>query len=72
MNWFEVGRFLVVAGTVILVMGFLFMVADKLPIGRLPGDFEFGSGRFKIHFPLATSILVSVVITLLLNFFSKR
>ena len=72
MNWVEVGRFLVVAGTVILVMGILFMVADKLPLGRLPGDFQFGSGRFRIHIPLATSILISVVITLLLNFFSKR
>lgn len=72
MNWFEVGRFLVIAGTVILVMGFLFMMADKIPLGRLWGDFSFGSGKFRIHIPVTTSILISVVITLLLNFFSKR
>ena len=72
MNWIEVGRFLAVAGTVILVLGILFMVADKLPLGRLPGDFQFGNGRFKIYFPLATSVLISIVLTLILNFFSKR
>ena len=72
MNWVEIGRFLVIAGTVILVMGLLFMVADKFPLGRLPGDFQFGNGRFKIYIPLATSILISIALTLILNFFSKR
>jgi len=72
MNWVEVGRFLVIAGTVVLAVGMLFMFADKLPLGRLPGDIQFGSGRFKIYIPLATSILISIVLTLILNFFSKR
>jgi hypothetical protein len=72
MNWVEVGRFLFVAGTVLLVLGILFMVADKLYLGRLPGDLQIGSGKFKIYIPVATSILLSVVLTLILNFFSKR
>ena len=72
MNWVEVGRFLVVAGTVILLLGILFMAADKLPLGRLPGDFHLGSGRFKIYIPLATSLLISIALTLIINFFSKR
>ncbi|MBN1309338.1 MAG: DUF2905 domain-containing protein [Chitinispirillaceae bacterium] len=72
MNWVEVGRFLVIAGTVILILGILFMVADKLPLGRLPGDFHLGNNRFKIYIPLATSLLISVILTLILNFFSKR
>jgi hypothetical protein len=72
MNWAEVGRFLVIAGAVVVVVGMIFMVSDKLPIGRLPGDFSFGSGRFKIYLPVATSILLSVLITILLNFFSRR
>lgn len=73
MNWLEAGRFLVVAGVVILIIGLLFMVSDKLPLlGRLPGDLQFGIGKYKIHIPIATSILLSVVITLVLNFFSKR
>ncbi len=72
MNWFETGRFLVVAGAVILVVGILFTVADKFPIGRLPGDFSFGSGRFRVYIPVATCILLSIVLTLILNFFSRK
>ena len=72
MNWVEAGRFLIIAGAVIVVVGLFFMLADKIPIGRLPGDLHFGSGRFKIYIPIATSILLSVVITIILNFFSRR
>lgn len=72
MNWIETGRFLIIAGAVIVVIGVIFTVADKIPIGRLPGDIHFGNGRIKIYLPLATSILLSVVITILLNFFNKR
>jgi hypothetical protein len=72
MNWVEVGRFLVVAGTVILVLGVLFMAADKLPLGRLPGDLQIGTGKLKIYIPIATSLLLSIVLTLILNFFSRR
>jgi hypothetical protein len=72
MNWVEVGRFLIVAGVVILVIGFVFVAADKIPLNRLPGDLHFGSGKFKVYIPLGTSILLSIVITLLLNFFAKK
>jgi hypothetical protein len=72
MNWVEVGRFLIVAGTVILVLGVLFMAADKLPLGRLPGDLQIGTGKLKIYIPIATSLLLSIVVTLILNFFSRR
>lgn len=72
MNWVEVGRFLVTAGVVIVVIGVLFMLADKFPVGRLPGDLQFGNSRFKVYIPIATSVLLSIIITLILNFFSKR
>lgn len=72
MNWIETGRFLIIAGAVVVVIGVLFTVADKIPIGRLPGDIHFGNGRIKIYIPLATSILLSVIITIILNFFNKR
>ncbi|MGA2507425.1 MAG: DUF2905 domain-containing protein [Chitinispirillaceae bacterium] len=72
MNWADVGRFLIIAGAVVVVVGMIFMVADKIPIGRLPGDLHFGSGRFRIYVPVATSILLSVAITIILNFFSRR
>jgi hypothetical protein len=72
MNWIEVGRFLIVAGTVIIIIGFVFVIADKIPLSRLPGDIQLGSGKFKVYIPLGTSILLSVIITLILNFFSKK
>ncbi|NLW33736.1 MAG: DUF2905 family protein [Fibrobacter sp.] len=72
MNWVEVGRFLIIAGTVILFIGVVFLLSDKLPLGRLPGDLQFGSGRFKIYIPIATSIIISIILTLILNFFTKR
>jgi hypothetical protein len=72
MNWAETGRFLIIAGAVIVVVGMVFMVADKIPIGRLWGDMRFGSGRFRIYIPVTTSILLSIIITIILNFFSKR
>jgi hypothetical protein len=72
MNWADAGRFLVIAGVVIVVIGMFFMIADKIPLGRLPGDLHFGGGRVKIYIPIATCILLSAVITIILNFFSRR
>jgi Zn-dependent protease with chaperone function len=72
MNWMDVGRFLIIAGTVVIVVGVLFLMADKFPVGRLPGDIHFGAGRIKIYVPIATCILLSIVITLVVNFFSRK
>jgi hypothetical protein len=72
MNWAETGRFLIIAGAVIVVVGMVFLVADKLPLGRLWGDIRFGNGRFRIYVPVATCALLSIVITIILNFFSRR
>jgi hypothetical protein len=71
-NGIDIGRFLIIAGTVIIVVGVLFLVMDKFPIGRLPGDFRFGAGKVRIYFPVATCILLSVIITLIVNFFSRK
>lgn len=72
MNWDDAGRFLVIAGAVIVVIGMFFMLADKIPLGRLPGDLHIGGGRLRIHIPIVTCILLSVAVTIILNFFSRR
>jgi hypothetical protein len=72
MNWVDVGRFLIIAGAVIVVVGMIFTLADKIPLGRLPGDLHVGSGRFRIYIPIATSVLLSIVLTIIFNFFSRR
>ncbi len=64
------GRALIVVG-VLLVAGGLLINAG-LPLGRLPGDFAVRRGNFSFYFPLATSILVSVILTLVMMFLGRR
>ena len=63
------GRILIVLGVVIAVVGLLINMG--LPIGRLPGDFTVRRGNFSFYFPLATSILASIVLTILLMLFRR-
>ncbi len=66
------GRFLVFVGVVIALIGCLLLFAEKIPwIGRLPGDILIKKGKWTFYFPLATSIILSLLITLLLNLFRK-
>jgi uncharacterized protein HemY len=58
------GKLLVVIGLVIVGIGLLIMIG--LPIGRLPGDLTYRRGNTTVYFPLTTSILASVILTLLL------
>jgi len=67
------GKILVFIGGFLLILGFLLMFAEKIPfIGKLPGDFAFKGKNFSIYFPLATSLLLSLIISILLNFFGKK
>lgn len=66
----ELARLLIVFGVVAVGLGLLLLVAPKIPwIGRLPGDFLFRSGGTTIYVPLATSLILSIVLTILLNLF---
>jgi hypothetical protein len=64
-----VGRLLIVIGLLIVAAGVL--VTLGFPLGRLPGDFAVRRGNFSFYFPLATSILVSVLLTLIMMFFRR-
>jgi len=69
----ELGRALVVFGAVIVVIGGLFMFAGKIPfVGRLPGDIVVRKGGFTLYAPLMTGLILSLVLTLLLNLWSRR
>ena len=69
----ELGRWLIVLGIVIVAVGAILLVADRIPwLGRLPGDIRIERGNWRIYFPLATSLLISVILTLLLNLFFRR
>jgi hypothetical protein len=62
----DVGKLLVVFGLVIAAVGFLLILAGRVPwIGRLPGDIYVQRGNWTFYFPLATSLLISAVLTLI-------
>jgi hypothetical protein len=71
-NMPELGRTVIVLGVILVAVGVILLVAPKIPwLGKLPGDFTYKSDRFTFYFPLATSILISVVLSLILYFFRK-
>lgn len=68
----QIARFLLGAAVVLGAVGLLLLVASALGLGRLPGDLSFGRGNTRVYFPLATSILVSIVATIVLNLLLRR
>ena len=63
------GRLFIILGLVIVAVGVLMTLG--VPIGRLPGDFMIRRGNFSFYFPLTTSIIASVVLTLLMMFLRR-
>ena len=68
----ELGRFLVVIGVVVVIIGGLAMLGIRLPFGRLPGDISIQGERGGIFIPLGTMLVISLVLTLLANLFLRR
>jgi hypothetical protein len=65
----QAGKFLIVAGVVMVALGALLMVGSKVSffgLGRLPGDFAYKGKNFTFYFPVVTSIVLSIGLTLLL------
>ncbi|HUW97804.1 MAG TPA: DUF2905 family protein [Acidiferrobacter sp.] len=65
------GRDLILLGLLLVVVGLLWNVGIRLPWGRLPGDWVFRVGRARIHILFATSLILSVVLSLLVWFFRR-
>lgn len=65
----NIGRFLMIGGIVIFLLGGGIYLAARfgLPLGRLPGDIRIEGSNGSLYFPVTSSILVSVVLTILLN-----
>jgi len=66
------GRMLVFLGLMLVAVGLVFVLLERLPgIPRLPGDILIRRGNFTFYFPLATSLLISVLLTLLFSLFRR-
>ena len=69
------GKILITVGVIFVVLGALLMLSDRLSffrIGRLPGDVIYRRGNFTFYFPIVTSILLSLILTLAFWLFGRR
>jgi hypothetical protein len=66
------GKLLILLGVFIILIGIFLLIGEKIPwIGRLPGDIIIRKKNFTFYFPFATSILISIILTLLFMLFRK-
>ncbi len=67
-----IGKLLIVFGLILAAAGLLILLSDKVPwLGRLPGDITIKRENFTFYFPLATCLLISIILSLILWFFRK-
>ncbi|MBM3252983.1 MAG: DUF2905 domain-containing protein [Candidatus Omnitrophica bacterium] len=67
------GKAFILLGIILLVIGSMLVFMNKIPyIGKLPGDIYIKKKNFTFYFPITTSILISIILSLLLFLFSKR
>lgn len=65
----NIGRYLILGGVILILLGGGFYLASRLglPIGRLPGDIHIEGSNGSFYFPIVTSIIISLILTVLLN-----
>lgn len=68
----QLGRYLIFAGVVLAAVGVVLLIGDRFGLGRLPGDLIWRRKNTTVYFPVVTSLLVSVVLTLILNLLLRR
>jgi len=69
----QLGKLLIVIGGIIAVLGVILLFSGKVPwFGRLPGDFYFRGKHVSFYFPLATSLLISIILTIILWLIGRK
>lgn len=69
----DIGKMLIFVGGMLILIGVIFSLAGKLPgIGKLPGDIFIKKDNFTFYFPLTTSILISIILSLILFLWNRR
>lgn len=70
--FFEMARLFIIIGIIFLIVGLFLLLLGKIPqIGRLPGDIYIKKENFTFYFPIVTSIILSIILTILFNLFRK-
>ncbi len=62
----QIGKWVILAGLVIMLAGVLIMVSGRLGLFKLPGDLQFGSKNWRVYLPIASCIVISIVLTVIL------
>ena len=65
------GKTLIIMGLVLLIIGGILMLGGKIGLGKLPGDIFIKRGNFTFFFPIVSSIIISLILTILFNLFRK-
>ena len=68
----SIGKLLIGAAVVLIVLGGLFLLLGRLGIDRMPGDLVFRRGSFTLYFPIGLMIMLSIVGTIVLNIIFRR
>ena len=68
----EIGRIVLIIGVVLVVIGGLAVMGVRLPFGNLPGDIHIQGENGSIYIPLGTMLVISLILTLIFNFFLRR
>jgi hypothetical protein len=69
----DLGKLLIFFGIILILLGLFFTLAGKIPhLGKLPGDIAIHTKNVNIYFPLATSLIISLILTIILNVFFRH
>ncbi len=64
-------KLLILAGGALIALGLFWLIGERFGLGRLPGDISFTRGNFKVYVPLASSLLISVILSFILWLFNR-
>ncbi len=68
----NIGKMIIGIGIVTIIVGLALMLGGKIGLGRLPGDILIRRGNFTFYFPLVTGIIISIILTIILNLIFRR
>lgn len=67
----SIGKMMLTFGFVLIILGIIIIIGEKLGLGKLPGDILIKKGNFTFFFPIVSSIIISLLLTLILNILKR-
>ncbi|WP_042682166.1 DUF2905 domain-containing protein [Anaerosalibacter massiliensis] len=67
----HMGKILILMGIILLIFGVIIILGGKIGLGKLPGDIFIKRGNFTFFFPIVSSLIISLILTIILNLFKR-